>query len=269
MLDNFLKTFNLSLHALIAYLPALIGGIVCFIAAIFISNFLSKVVSKYSLRRTKDTLIANFIGKIVWAIFFILGTVLALGVLGLGTISNKILAGAGITTFVVGFALKDIGENFLSGLILAFSRPFHVGSLIECEEVKGVVKNMTLRQTTVESEDGKIILVPNSMIIKNPLSRYTNADNLRQEFSLNLEQSDAKKAIELIKGSIHSFDHVLKTPEKPVRVIASELNSDKVSLKAVFWFDTKKLKGSFSETRSDIILAVLEKLKASGLKYSG
>ncbi|MCW3070620.1 MAG: mechanosensitive ion channel family protein [Bacteroidetes bacterium] len=269
MFDKFLQTFHLSLHGFIAYLPALIGGIACFIAALFIANFLSKIVSKYSLRRTKDPLIANFIGKIVWAVFFILGTVLALGILGLGTISNKILAGAGITTFVVGFALKDIGENFLAGLILAFSRPYHVGSLIECEEVKGIVRDMTLRQTTVESDEGKIILIPNSMIIKNPLSRYKDINELSQTFSINIATGDAPKAIQLIRDTMHSFDHILQTPEKPVKVIAEALNGDKVKVTVVFWFDTVNFKFSFSEKKSEIMLAVFEKLREADYSFSG
>ncbi|HEX8514739.1 MAG TPA: mechanosensitive ion channel domain-containing protein [Bacteroidia bacterium] len=269
MTDKFLKTFNLSWASLVAYTPALIGGIICFVATLFIANFLSKVVSRYSIRRTKDPLISNFIGKSVWATFFIFGTVLALGILGLGTISNKILAGAGITTFIIGFALKDIGENFLAGLIIAFSRPFRVGSLIECVDVKGVVRDMTLRQTTVESDKGKIILIPNSMILKNPLSKYKNADDLSQEFTLNVEPGDTRRAIDVIKDGIHSFDHVLQTPGKPVKVLADALSSDKVKITAVFWFDTKKFNASFSEQRSIIMLEVFDRLKEAGIKFWG
>ncbi|MDF2436807.1 MAG: mechanosensitive ion channel family protein [Bacteroidota bacterium] len=269
MLDSFLKTFNLSLNTLIAYMPSLIGGLACFVISIFIANFLSKISNGFALKKTKDGLIASFIGKIVWSVIFILGTVLALGILGLGTISNKILAGAGITTFIVGFALKDIGENFLSGLILAFSRPYKVGTLIECEDVKGVVRNMTLRQTTIEADDGKIILVPNSMIIKNPLLRYKTADNLRQEFHLNIDQKNSREIIDLIKTTVHSFDNVLQTPEKPVKVVAGSLSGDKINVQVIFWFDTKKFKGSFSETRSEIMLTVIEKLREREYTFSG
>jgi hypothetical protein len=101
MVEKFLRTFDLSWYLLVAYLPALLGGMVCFAITIIGSNFLSRLVAKYSLRRTKDPLISNFIGKIIWSIFFILGSVLTLGILGLGTISNKILAGAGITTLLL------------------------------------------------------------------------------------------------------------------------------------------------------------------------
>ncbi len=268
-MNNFLKTFNLSWGAFLTYLPALLGGIICIVATFFLANFFSKIVNKFSLKRAKDPLIANFIGKIIWAVVFILGTVLALGILGLGTVSDKILAGAGLTTFIVGFALKDIGENFLSGLILAFSRPYRIGNLIECEEVKGIVRDMTMRQTTVEAENGKIILIPNSFILKNPLIKYINDDNnLRQEFSISVEAGNAKEAIQTISDEIHSFDSVLKSETKNVKVIIDSFSGDKVKLLVIYWFDIKKFNGSRSNTKSEIMLAVFEKLNAAGFKIS-
>jgi small conductance mechanosensitive channel len=267
-MTNFFKSFHLSWSSFVDYLPILLAGIVCFLLTLFISNFAAKIVSKYSIRRTKDSLIANFISKIVWSVIFILGTVLALGILGLGTISNKILAGAGITTFVVGFALKDIGENFLAGLILAFSRPFKVGNMIECESIKGVVKDMTMRQTTVEAENGRIILVPNSLIINNPLIKYAHDDNdLRREFSLNVETDKVSEASKIIHATISAFDKVSR--DNPVKVIVDSLNGDKIKLLVIYWFDKTNFKGSLSESKSEVMLAVLGALKEKDIKYSG
>jgi small conductance mechanosensitive channel len=268
-MDNFFNYFELSFHNFIHYLPALAGGIICLLITFFTANFVSKIVSRYSLKRTKDTLIANFIGKIAWSVVFILGLVMALGILGLGTISNKILAGAGITTFVVGFALKDIGENFLAGLLLAFSRPYKVGSMIESESVKGVVKNMTMRQTTVESDNGKIILVPNSNIVNNPLIKYSHEDNyLRQEFTINVSIDDVEKAVKLIAECINKFDVVLKKTDKQVKVNIDSLSADKVKLLVIFWFDST-LGSSGADTRTEVMLAVFKRLKEAGYKFSG
>jgi small conductance mechanosensitive channel len=269
-MPRFLKSFHLSWNNLIDYLPEILGGVICFVATIFIANFLSKLISKYSLKRSKDSLISNFIGKIVWTVIFILGTVMALGILGLGTISDKILAGAGITTFIVGFALKDIGENFLSGLILAFSRPFRVGNLIECDGVKGIVKDMTMRQTTVEAENGKIIFIPNSSILKNPLIKYSNDDNLsRQEFTISVDATKVREAIKIINDTIQSFDYVMKANDKHVKVIIDSMSSDKVKLLVVFWFDTDKFKGSRSGSKSEIMMAVFDKLEEKEYKFTG
>lgn len=269
-MSNLFKSFHLSWHNFLGYLPAILGGIICFAITIFLANFFSKITSKYTLKRSKDSLIANFIGKIVWSVIFILGSVLALGILGLGTISDKILAGAGITTFIVGFALKDIGENFLSGLILAFSRPYRVGNLIECSEVKGIVKDMTMRQTTVEAENGKLIMIPNSLILKNPLTKYVNDDNnLRQEFTLSVEAVKAKQAVKIITDTVNSFDSVMKGKDKHVKVIIDSLAGDKIRLLVIYWFDLEKFNGSRSNTKSEIMFAVFEQLERAGYSYSG
>jgi small conductance mechanosensitive channel len=268
-MNSMFNTFNLSFKNFVTYIPAIVGGIACIVATLFLANFLSKLISRYSLKRTKDPLISNFVGKIIWSVIFILGAVFALGILGLGNISNKILAGAGLTTFIIGFALKDIGENFLSGLILAFSRPYRVGNLIECEEVKGIVKDMTMRQTTVEAENGKIILIPNSMILKNPLIKYTNDDNnLRQEFLLSVDIGQMHEAIALLKESVTKFDFVMKTDRKPVKVVIDSLNADKVKLRVIYWFDVA-FKGSRSGSRTEVMMAAFEQLKQHGIKFSG
>jgi small conductance mechanosensitive channel len=268
-MKGFFENFNLSFKNFLHYLPALIGGIVCIILTFLVANFVSRMVSKYVLRKTSDPLIANFISKIVWSILLIFGIVIALGILGLGTISNKILAGAGITTFIVGFALKDIGENFLSGLVLAFSRPYKVGSLIESDSVKGIVKNMTMRQTTVEAENGKIILIPNSTIIKNPLIKYTNDDNdLRQEFTISIDNKKAEEAVKIIEDTVRTFSSVIKNDKKNVKVIIDSLNGDKVKLLVIFWFDSEHFKGSKSGTRTEIMFAVFKKLNEKEIAFS-
>jgi small-conductance mechanosensitive channel len=121
----------------------------------------------------------------------------------------------------------------------------------------------------VESDKGKIILVPNSMILKNPLSKYKNEDNLRQEFSLNVEPGNVRKTITVIRNGVHSFSQVLQTPDKPVKVFADALSSDKVKVTVVFWFDTKKFNSSFSEKRSEIMLEVFERLEKEAIKFHG
>lgn len=268
-MDSFLKTFHLSWDGFLAYLPALLGGIVCFVLTLLLAAFVSKLITRHSMKRTKDNLIAHFMGKIAWGVIFILGTVLTLGILGLGTISDKILAGAGITTFVVGFALKDIGENFLAGLILAFSRPYHVGNFIECESVKGVVKDMTMRQTTIEAENGKIILIPNSMIIKNPLTKHLHDDNnLRREFTISIEASKVEEARRIIEETIRGFVEVRKTGDTTVKVVIDSLSGEKVKLLVIYWLDQQSFKGSLSETRSEVLLAVLNALNKAEIKYA-
>lgn len=269
-MNSLTDIFHISWSNLVAYLPALLGGIVCFALSILTGHALSRFSTRYAMRHAKDPLIANFIGKVIWTVILILGTVLSLGILGLGTISNKILAGAGITTFVIGFALKDIGENFLAGIILAFSRPYHVGNLIECNGAKGIVRNMTMRQTTVEAENGKLILIPNSAILNNPLTKYLNDDNnLRQEFSLSTEHRELRKQMELIKTTISALPAIGLSNPQPPKVLIDSLAGDKVKLLVVYWFNKQNFNGSRSGSRTEVLMAVMDALTQAGFKYAG
>ena len=156
------------------YVPQIIGAALCFTATLFLAKFLSRLASRFSMSRTEDELIATFIGKTLWTIVFIIGCVIALGILGLGTVSKTILAGAGVTTIIIGYACRNIGENFLAGVILSFSRLYREGSLIECDGIKGIVKRMTMQQTMVEVEDGRNVMIPNSSIIREPLTLHSS-----------------------------------------------------------------------------------------------
>ena len=110
--------------------------------------------------------------------------------MGYGNITDKILAGTALTTFIVGFALKDIGENFLAGILMAFRRPFRIGDLIEVQGMRGRVKKMSLRETNIKTLDGKDVFIPNSIILKNPLENFTYNQLLRSEFFINVDYSE-------------------------------------------------------------------------------
>ena len=109
-------------------------------------NFFQKVVTKFIDEKSKDSIVTDFLVNIVSFILTIFLVIVCLGILGYGNITDKILAGTALTTFIVGFALKDIGENFLAGILMAFRRPFRIGDLIEVQGMRGRVKKMSLRE---------------------------------------------------------------------------------------------------------------------------
>src|SRR4051812_36590283 len=80
-ISEHLEKFNSYWGRFLSYLPFLAGGIICLIITILLANFVSRIIVKYALKRSRDELIANFVGKVLWSVVFILGTVLALGIL--------------------------------------------------------------------------------------------------------------------------------------------------------------------------------------------
>ncbi|HET8830308.1 MAG TPA: mechanosensitive ion channel domain-containing protein, partial [Pelobium sp.] len=97
--------------------------------------------------------------KAIQTIFVVFVIMLALYAGGLGAIAGGILAAAGASAVVLGFAFKDIGENFIAGFILAFSRPFNVNDTVMISDVFGKVKALELRYTKIKTFDGKDVYI--------------------------------------------------------------------------------------------------------------
>ena len=109
-------------NQLIEKFPSIFWGLVSFALLIFLGILLRKLVQTRLRKRIDDVLLINFIGRVILILFVILGLIFFLNAIGLGTAAGSLLAGAGVSAIILGFAFKDIGENFIAGFFLAFSQ---------------------------------------------------------------------------------------------------------------------------------------------------
>lgn len=96
----------------------------------------------------------------------IIGTAIALNIMGLTKVASGILAAGGILTVVLGFAFREIGENLLAGLFMSFNRSFDVGDLIESNGIRGIVRQINIRDLRVRTGDGIDIFIPSALVFK-------------------------------------------------------------------------------------------------------
>lgn len=239
-MDKIIDKIQFYYDTILQNAPAFLIGVVVLIIGFSIANFGKKITQNKIKLKVKNTLSGIFIAQIISGVIKIFTIGLFLDLVGFQNITSKILAGAGILTFVIGFAFKDIGENFLAGIILAFKSPFKENDLIETENVIGYVKELSIRETIIKTTDGKDVYVPNSQILKSPLINYTIDGFLRNEFMLGLDfSSDISKAIKVIIDSVSKTEGVLLNDKKPT-VVIDEFAASTINLKVFFWLDTFK-----------------------------
>jgi small-conductance mechanosensitive channel len=223
-------------------------------------TFLSRRLSK----RMQDPLLANFLATILKSLVILVGLLLIFRIIGLTGVVTGLLTGAGISAFIIGFALKDIGENFLAGILLAFKRPFRIGDVVDINGIKGQILTLNLRDTQIKTVDGKDVFIPNATIIKNPLVNFTIDGFLRYDFIIGLDYgSDYSAAMELILKTISKVPGVLGDQKSP-NVWVSDLAESTLNIQVTFWVDTFDLKILDAVIKSNVILEVLTALEKAG-----
>lgn len=267
MKEQFFKVMQKYVEDFWMILPKIVIAFVVLIIAVVIAHRIKRMVQNRTERRLDDPLLAKFLATLSkWTVIAI-GLAMALHVVELGGIARGIFATAGLSGIVLGFAFRDIGENFLAGVLLAFNRPFSIGDTVETNDIKGIIKNLDLRNTHIRSFDGKDIYVPNAMIVKSPLLNSTRDGLLRFDFTVGIDYSnDIHRARKLILKTLASKPGVLKDPGPLVMV--EELADNRVNLRAYYWVNIFKYKESTVELKNNIMNQTKEELLDSGFKFT-
>lgn len=158
-------------------------------------------------------LISRSARRVVW----IMGILVALSQVGVSV--GPLLAGLGVAGFVIGFALQDTLSNFASGALILLYRPFDVGDTIESGDVFGVVRDMSLVNTTVLTFDNQTLVVPNSKIWGGVIRNVTAQINRRVDLVFGISyQDDIAKAERILSEVVSAHDKVLHEPAPVVRL---------------------------------------------------
>lgn len=237
-------------------------ALVVIIASYVGGKILSKTLNSILKRTSVHELRASFIVGVVLTITIFFGAVLALDILGLEKLALSLLAGGGLTAIIIGFAFKDIGENFLAGLFLIFSRPFSTGDAINTEGIEGKVKDITIRYTHLRSDDGRDIYVPNSQIFKKPVTNYTKDGLRRMSFSVSIDYTDdAKQACAILSTLLKNINGVLKEPAPGAFIEA--LAPAHIEIQIFFWVDVFDKSHEVMTTRTNVLDECRKALVAS------
>ena len=247
-------------------LPEVLLSLLILFIFYIIGRNTSKLMRKRLYVRTNDGLLSGFFAKISKWIVFIIGLIIAMDILGLASLASGIITGAGISAVILGFAFKNIGENFLSGLLLAFNRPFNIGDLIVTSGFTGTITSMDFRTTNIKTEEGKDVYIPNSHILNNPLTNISREGLRRFDFAIQLDyNNDIVLAKKLISLAVSEIAEVLK---KPSPIIVVDQLTATVSIKVYYWIDALKAERAILEIKGEVIEGSKRHLAEGGIVIS-
>lgn len=221
-------------------LPLIVLAVLILPLAWWLSSAIASLMRRVLAPRVEQDFLRNVIARAIAIPVLFIGVYLMLQVAGLTGLAVSLLGGAGVIGIVLGFAFRDIAENFLASLLLSIRRPFRQGDVIGVVGFEGVVQTMNTRSTILLTIDGNHVQIPNATVFKSTIMNYTAAPARRvtAEVGIGYDASigDTQRLIaEVLRG----HDAILDEP--PPMVLVDALGAATVSLKAHFWIDGRTL----------------------------
>lgn len=215
-------------------IPSIISAILILVVSYYGGVLLSRLLRRVLQRQSADTGVIHLLTKsLKWAIIS-LGVIAALQIFFDVT---AFLAGLGILGFTIGFALQNIMQNFVSGVILLIQRPFTVGQVVSIAGFDGTVLKIGLRTTEMKTLDGRIVFLPNGDVLAQPIINYTRADMRRIELPIGVAYDSNPDTVRtIILEELRNVTGYVQTPE-PL-VVFHTFGASSMDLTVFFWADT-------------------------------
>ncbi|MEC8009680.1 MAG: mechanosensitive ion channel family protein [Pseudomonadota bacterium] len=236
-------------------LPTVILGIIVFSLFFFLANPVTNIVMRPVSMVIDSKMMSLVIRRSLVTFICLLGLYMFLRIAGLTQIAVAIISGTGIIGLVIGFAFKDIAENYISSLLISARRPFQINDVIEIDGYTGVVQKVTLRGTTLVDFDGNHVQIPNSSIYKGTIKNFTANPNMRGSFIIGVGYdaniTDAQlRAMEIFK----QHQAVLDDPQP--QVLVDNLGSSTINLKIYFWINAQEF--ALNKVSSDVMRLIVD-----------
>lgn len=251
-LEPAVTRFESLLASLLAYLP-LVGAALIIIGLFWLLTKVVSLTDPLLARIVKNPWIRGLVLQVLRLVIIIIGMVLALETLNATALVGSILGAAGIVGIAVGFAFRDLIENYIASLMLGIRQPFRPGDHVDIEGREGIVSRLTTRSTIIMTFDGNRMRIPNNQVFKSTITNFSVHPRRRFAFQLGVGYDvDLVKAVNLGVEILLAVDGVLDDPAPSGRV--TELGDSTVILKFMVWVDQEQ--ADFGRVRSESLIRV-------------
>jgi small conductance mechanosensitive channel len=251
--------------------------IVLALIVVAISGFVARVFAEHSETLlspfVSNTLLRSVAGSLISTFVVLGGLLLALAALRLTHVVLSILGLSAVVGLAVGFAFRDITENFIASVLLGVRRPFQIGDYVTVSGQSGVVKSLNTRATVLVTLEGNHVRIPNAVIFKEIMVNATASPSFRNSFDVVIPyEASTATAIDAMSGALRGLKGALVDP--PPRTLVEALEPGGVRLRAYFWTPTRgvdwfqllsdaKLKAKVALQTAGVIAAAAQENKSA------
>ncbi|MFS4438959.1 mechanosensitive ion channel family protein [Paracoccaceae bacterium GXU_MW_L88] len=248
--SQMLTYWNGFLESLPRLFGALIVLLLIWILVAIVGFVISRVGKRARLRRSLIEVLSMIASTAIW----FAGILIAMTVVFPSITPAKALTALGLGSVAIGFAFKDVFENFLAGILILIREPFRLGDFIATDDIEGDIEEITIRDTRVRQTDGQLVVVPNAHLFQNPVIVRTDRDTRRVTITVGVAYSeDVDQARGIIYEAVKTVDMV-RDDVRDVQVFAKEFGASSIDFEVAWWTGSRPI--DIRSSRDKVVAAI-------------
>ena len=246
----------------LASLPNLVVAVLVAVGVFVLARALRQTVHRLLGRSGASDYACLILGRVVqWATLSV-GGLVAISIVFPSISAETLIGVLGLGSLAIGFAFRDIAQNFLAGVLILLTQPFKIGDQIDINGFEGTVEDIETRATYIRTYDGRVVVVPNADFLTDTVVVNTAYDVRRSEYDVGIGYpDDMLLAKELMLDAVKDLQGVLKDP--PPDVLTVDLSDSSVNLRVRWWTDSAR--SDVVATTDRVITAVKLALDQGGI----
>ncbi len=250
-------------NSLIASIPSILTALVVLVVFWIAAGLARNLATRLSEQVTDDPNLKRLFGTLARIGTLVIGLFCTASILFPGLNAGDLVAVLGLSSVAVGFAFKDIFENFLAGILILIQRPFVIDDQICVAGYEGIVENINIRSTSLKTFDSERVIIPNSTIYSSEVQVRTAFETRRTTFSTGIGyDEDIERGRETIEEVLQGCETILEEPAPQVLVTGHGDSS--IDFDVRFWTDSRK--SNVVAARNEVATRVKEALDEAGIE---
>lgn len=271
MLQSFNQAFSKLFKKLSSWLDLFITGlpnailaILVMITAIWMSNNIKQKLQNLMQRFSTDKSVNNLVASSGSILVVLISLFIALNIMNLDQALTSLLTTAGIAGLAVGMALQDPLMNTFSGIMMSMRKFYNIGDWIRTNGYEGQIRKINLRWTELQKPSGERIVLPNKVIVSNPLENYSIAGRRRVELECGVGyESNLIQVQNISKQAIlDRFDYLDDLDQ--VEFFYTSFADSSINFVIRFWIRTKSLV-EYKDAKSNALIAIKQAFDESNI----
>ncbi|MEG4942207.1 mechanosensitive ion channel family protein [Microcoleus sp. F4-D5] len=251
------------IDGLIILLPNIVLALIVFAIFVCVGGAIKRAVRRLTRHHHQARNLGLVLGRLAQGTIVLVGLFVALSIVIPTFKAGDLIQLLGISGVAIGFAFRDILQNFLAGILILLTEPFRIDDQIVFKNFEGTVENIETRATTILTYDGRRIVIPNAELFTNSVTVNTAFDKRRTEYDFSIGYGDdIDRAKQLMLEALYSINEVLKAPAPDVLVV--ELAESTVNIRVRWWIAPPRRIDDM-RSRDKVICAIKQKLVENGI----